>query len=343
MTRKILIIKTSSMGDVIHTLPALTDALNFDPDIQFDWVVEKSFQEIPAWHKGVGKVIPIAFRQWRKNPVSKQTRLEFKLFIKQLRQEKYDLIIDAQGLVKSAWITLFAKGKRCGYNYQSSRESLAAIFYQKHAIADWTQHAVKRMRQLFADLLDYTYDDAMPDYGIDKTKLADTAYQNYIVFLHGTTWASKHWPEQNWIDLAKALQAHTANILIPWGNAVEKKRAEKISLAIENGIVLPKMNLAGVASILANAKLVYAVDTGLGHLAAALHTPAISMFGPTDPVLTGAYGQNQYHLAAQFECAPCLLRECNHALFKDNIPPCYQTVSVERASLTGMKILGMTS
>lgn len=340
MTRKILIVKTSSMGDVIHTLPALTDAFNFDNNIQFDWVVEKSFQEIPTWHKAVNKVIPISLRAWRKSLFSKQTRDEFKAFIKQIRQEQYDLIIDAQGLIKSAWVGLFAKGKRCGFNYVSAREPLASLFYQTKVATDKKQHAVKRMRQLLADVLGYTYDDALPDYGIDKTKLISPSYQNYLVFLHGTTWSTKHWPEQNWIELAKKLQHHTSYILLPWGNEVEKQRAEKISQAIDKGIVLPKMNLAALASLLANAKLVYAVDTGLGHLAAALHTPTISMFGPTDPKLTGAYGQNQYHLAAEFECAPCLLRQCNHPLFKDNIPPCYQTVNVERAFAAGAKLLG---
>jgi len=341
MTRKILIIKTSSMGDVIHTLPALTDAIIYDSSIQFDWVVEKSFQEIPLWHKAVNKVIPISLRQWRKQPFSVKTRTEFKAFIKQLRQEKYDLIIDAQGLIKSAWITVFAKGKRCGYDYQSARESLASIFYQKKASVTWEQHAVKRTRCLFADLLGYQYNDKLPDYGIDKTKLTKTSYQDYIVFLHGTTWPTKHWPEQYWIALARKLQSHSKNILLPWGNDIEKARAEKICQAVENAVVLPKMNLADIASILAGAKLIYAVDTGLGHLAAALHIPTISLFGATDPKLTGAYGQNQYHLAAQFECAPCLLRNCNHPAFKNNIPPCYQTINADNAFAMGAKLLGV--
>lgn len=339
MLKKILIIKTSSMGDVIHTLPALTDALAVHPQLQFDWVVEKSFQEIPAWHKAVAHVIPLQLRQWRKTPFKSFMSEDFKSFVKAIRKERYDYVIDAQGLVKSAWLTRLAHGTAAGFNWRSAREKYASIFYQKTTSTDWNKHAVVRMRQLFADILNYPMPTTAPDYGIDASKLPAMTYQDHCVFLHGTTWETKHWPEQYWCDLAKEVSPHFKQILLPWGNEAELTRAQTIATHAPNAIVLPKMALKELAAILAQAKLVYAVDTGLGHLAAALHTPTISLFGATNPTLTGAYGKEQYHLAAQFTCAPCLKRQCQHADYQPNFMPCYKTVTPNRVLQETKQIL----
>src|SRR5437868_3243147 len=105
---RVLVIKTSSMGDIIHTLPALTDAANAIPHIKFDWLVEDSFADIPKWHPAVDRVIPVALRRWRKGFFSKETRAGYKELRKQLHEQQYDLVLDAQGLVKSAFLTFFA-------------------------------------------------------------------------------------------------------------------------------------------------------------------------------------------------------------------------------------------
>jgi len=329
------------MGDIIHTLPALTDAVNYDPTIQFDWVVEKSFQEIPLWHKAVKQVIPAEIRSWRKKPLQLPCEKSFKNFIKQIRSKKYDLIIDAQGLVKSAWITKVAKGQSVGFNIKTAREHLAGLFYNKTYPTDWSLHAVSRMRNLFADSLGYSY-QAMPlDYGICQEQLPQSQKQDYIVFLHGTTWPTKHWPESYWKQLAEKLSPNISNILLPWGNEKEKQSAENIARVADNIEVLPKMDLTHLSGILRNAKLIYAVDTGLGHIAAALETPTISLFGATDLNLTGAYGKNQYHLDAQFSCAPCLKRVCTHPDYKPDMPPCYQTINPDIAYQKGKVILGV--
>ena len=316
MIKHILIVKTSSMGDIIHTLPALTDAVKHNPLIQFDWVVEKAFEEIPAWHTGVNQVIPMQFRQWRKRPIQTLKSQSFKAFIKQIRAKKYDLIIDAQGLLKSAWITKIAKGKRVGFDYKTARESLASIFYHQTYATDWEQHAVVRMRNLFADALGYTYEAESVDYGICTSKLTQPAYPKYMVFLHGTTWLTKHWPEQYWITLADKFTDLGYKILLPWGNEEELERAERIAENKPHVEVLPKLDLVTLAGILAHASLVYAVDTGLGHMAAALHVPTVSLFGATDPKLTGTYGQHQVHLSAEFPCAPCFQRTCSHPAYE---------------------------
>src|SRR5688572_18968850 len=183
---RVLIVKTSSMGDVIHTLPALTDAGQHYPAIQFDWVVEENFQEIPAWHPLVRRVIPVAFRRWRKTFFSRKTWAEWKTYQKILSKEPYDVIIDAQGLVKSAFLTFFAKGERSGLDWQSAREKLASLSYQQKYTVNFYQHAVVRMRQLFAAVLKYPQPTSLPDYGVDRTRFVlDKASDPYLIFLHG--------------------------------------------------------------------------------------------------------------------------------------------------------------
>ncbi len=310
---RVLIVKTSSMGDVIHTLPALTDAGKIFPDITFDWVVEESFAEIPGWHPLVKNVIPMAWRRWRKNLLSKQTFQEWRQFQKKLRATHYDLIIDAQGLLKSAVITCIAKGARHGLDWQSAREPLSSIFYQNTYPVLRAQHAITRVRALFSQALQYTLPNTVPDYGIDRKKLAgENSESPYLIFLHGTTWSTKHWPEEYWKDLAKRVNEAGFKVKLPWGNAAEHERASRIAASTAHAEVLPRLNLAGIAKILAGAKAIVAVDTGLCHLAAALDVPTISLYGPTDPALSGALGQSQTHLSANFPCAPCFGKTCTY-------------------------------
>lgn len=322
---KVLVVKTTSLGDVIHTLPAVTDAVNAVPKLQLDWVVEQPFAEIPHWHPGVNTVIPVAIRRWRKQPIQAIRSGEWQRFYNTLRAEHYDLIIDAQGLVKSAVIACLARGKRAGFNRQSAREPLASWFYhQTYAVAR-QQHAVTRVRQLFAAALGYAVPQTVPDYGLDINRLPaiNPEYQRYIILLHGTTWATKHWPEQYWQELAKLIAAAGYQVLVPWGNEPERERAERITARIANSRVLPKMGLLEVAAVMARATAVVAVDTGLGHLAAALNVPSINLYGPTNPVLTGTAGAHQIHLAADFSCAPCLQKVCTYQGDTTVQPPCF--------------------
>ncbi|HIQ53746.1 MAG TPA: lipopolysaccharide heptosyltransferase I, partial [Pseudomonas pachastrellae] len=145
---RVLLIKTSSLGDVIHTLPALTDAARAIPGIRFDWVVEEGFAEIPSWHPAVDAVIPVAIRRWRKKPLQAVRSGEWGNFKRRLRETQYDLVIDAQGLLKSAWLTRYARAEVVGLDKSSAREPLAARFYQRRLAVAWGQHAVERTRQL---------------------------------------------------------------------------------------------------------------------------------------------------------------------------------------------------
>ena len=310
---RVLLIKTSSLGDVIHALPALTDAARAIPGIRFDWVVEEGFAELPGWHPAVDRVIPVAIRRWRKNIWQTIKSGEWRRFKQRVREVKYDLVIDAQGLVKSAWLTRYVKAPVAGLDSQSAREPLASRFYSRRLAVARGQHAVERVRQLFAVALGYDLPKGLGDYGLSVDKLVELPRKNpFVLFLHGTTWDTKHWPEAYWRELTERMGHLGVEVKLPWGNAAEKARAERIAQGLKNAVVLPKLNLAGVARVLADASACVAVDTGIGHLAAALDVPTLSLFGPTNPGLTGAYGRAQIHLASDFSCAPCLQKKCTY-------------------------------
>ena len=297
---KVCVIKTSSMGDVIHTLPALTDAQRAIPNLSIDWVVEENFAEIPRWHSAVNQIIPIALRRWRKSPFSAQTKNEWKSYRTLLQENRYDAVIDAQGLFKSAFFaTRLANGVKHGYDRRSIREPIASFFYDKKYAISYQQHAVERIRQLFAQSLDYELPQVQGDYGIARHFLHQTSEENYVVFIHSTTRVDKHWEESEWQKLIEKITALSDyEIRLPWGNELEKARAERLAQAHSNVLVLPKLTLTELAKQLANAKAVVSVDTGLAHLTAALDKPSITLYGVTDPTLIGCYGQNQHYLTA---------------------------------------------
>ncbi len=319
---RVLLIKTSSLGDVIHTLPALTDAARAIPGIQFDWVVEEGFAEIPAWHPAVAQVIPVAIRRWRKNLWQTLRNGEWRRFKARLRETRYDLVIDAQGLLKSAWLTRYVKAPVAGLDRDSAREPLASRFYAQRYAVPREQHALERVRQLFAQALGYPLPSAIGDYGLNRRQLAAASASPYLLFLHGTTWPSKHWPEACWRELAERMSAQGWAVRLPWGNASEQARAERIVAGLDNAAVLPKLNLAGVAKVIAGAQACVAVDTGLGHLAAALDVPSISLYGPTLPGRVGAYGRAQIHLCAS---GP-------NAGLGDRHKPCFDDLLPERVA-----------
>ena len=320
---RVLLIKTSSLGDVIHSLPALTDAARAIPGIQFDWVVEEGFAEIPTWHPAVAQVIPVAIRRWRKHLWQTLKNGEWRRFKRRLGETRYDLVIDAQGLLKSAWLSRYVKAPVAGLDRASAREPLASRFYDRTYAVPRDQHALERVRQLFAQALDYPLPAGLGDYGLDRKQLADAAAQPYLLFLHGTTWASKHWPETYWRRLAERMDGLGWAIRLPWGNEVEKARAERLAAGLAHAAVLPRLNLAGVAKVIAGARACVAVDTGLGHLAAALDVPCVSLYGPTLPGRVGAYGRGQVHLCAS---GP-------QAGLGDRERPCFDDLLPERVAL----------
>ena len=294
---RVLIVKTSSMGDVLHTLPALTDAMRAIPGIRFDWVVEEGFAQIPAWHAAVEHVLPVAIRRWRKAWFSAPVKAERRAFRNALRAVKYDAVIDAQGLIKSAaLVTRLARGDKHGMDWRSAREPLASLFYRHRHHIEKQQHAVERTRELFAKSLGYAKPQTKGDYAIAQHFLQNLPADagSYLVFLHATTRDDKHWPENHWRELIALLGPTGLRIKLPWGAAHEEARAKRLADGVEYVDVLPRMSLEQVAHVLAGARAVVSVDTGLSHLTAALDRPNVTLYGPTDPGLIGGYGKNQH-------------------------------------------------
>ena len=340
---RVLIVKTSSLGDIIHTLPALTDACKYIPNISFDWVVEESFQDLPRLHPAVKNIIPFAFRRIRKNFFKPENRKALAKFFTQLRAEKYDLIIDAQGLMKSAWIGAIARGPVYGLDWKSAREPLASVFYGHHLQVNFHQHAIVRMRAIFAKALGYSLPTDTP-VALDSKNFANALDKNhpYFVCLHGTSWENKRWPLTYWQALIRELHAKNYAVLIPWGNEEEHEQAILMQQSLPNVRVLPKQTIPELVTVLTHAKGVIAVDTGLGHLAAALGIPCVSLYGPTNPSFTGTVGENQFHLIPDFPCAPCMQRQCHYQGEDRGVfPPCFSTIppAIVLAELSKHKLL----
>lgn len=294
---RVLLIKMSSLGDVVHTLPALTDAARAIPGIRFDWVVEEAFAEIPGWHAAVQRTLPIALRRWRKHPFRDFTGPEWREFRHQVRAQHYDAVIDAQGLLKSALVSRLIKAPIYGLDKQSAREPLAARAYHYRIAVPRDMHAVERTRMLFARALNYPVPTAQGDYGVrENLTHGKTKRTRGLLFFHGTARDEKLWPEPHWVQLAKLAEADGYAVWLPWGSEAERARAERIAGQCSSTAVLPRLDLLGLSGLLLEASGAVAVDTGLGHLAAALDVPTVSLYGPTSTRLIGAYGHNQVHI-----------------------------------------------
>lgn len=334
---KVLLIKMSSLGDVFHALPAVQDAYQQVPNLEIHWLVEEAFADIPSWHPAVTKVIPIAWRRWRKNLTNSDVRAEMKAFYKDLSSTEYDIVLDAQCLIKSAAVTRLAKGPRYGLDKHSCREPLAAMAYQHPQSVAKGQHAIPRVRQLLSQVLKYPIPDTF-SYGIDRSRWPHPDmkgdYQGeYWLFLHGTTWDTKLWPETYWVELAKLVVASGRKVVLPWGNDEEKQRAERIAKDTVGVDVLPKMGLNALNAYLAHAQAVIGVDTGLSHVVAALEVPSVAIYGATDAVLTGVLGPKVDVLSSRLKCAPCLNKQCTHPDRNDGNPaqpPCYRSIEPQR-------------
>jgi len=317
------------MGDVLHLMPALTDLSEHHPEATIDWLVEDSFADIPSWHPAVNKILKVSTRRWRK--LDKSSRTEYSLFKKELRSCSYDIVIDAQGLIKSAWLARKAKltnnGVYAGFSGDSIKETPAALAYNLKVSVSRKQHAVTRLRQLFSNVFEYQIDESTSlNYGLSLSD-CEINNQDTIFLFHGTTWKTKHLPDHTWQNLRDLIVASGYKVKVCWGNGAEKKRAELIANKNPNVTVLPKSSLTILAQELKTARGAIAVDTGLGHLSAAFNIPTVSIYGATDSALTGAIGQGQTHLQSNYSCSPCLSKTCDKLIDKVVYEPCYNEFS----------------
>jgi heptosyltransferase-1 len=288
--RKILIIKTSSLGDVVHNFPAISDIRKNIPNASIDWVVEEAYLPLVRLHPGVARGIGVALRRWRGRPFRRDTWAEAGSLRRLVKTEHYDAVIDTQGLIKSALITSMANGRRHGFDAASAREPIAARFYDVRHHVSRGQNAVVRNRELVAHALGYRIEDPV-DYGLmARASGAVQGIPREIVFLHSTSRADKRWAIERWIELGRLIEAAGARVLLPWGNGTERLRSENIAAALNHASIPDALSIDAAANLLAGCSGVAGLDTGLTHLAAALNTPVVAIYCATDPRLTGVYG-----------------------------------------------------
>lgn len=287
---RIALIKTSSLGDVVHTLPVVTDIVRALPDAQIDWVVEESFADLPALHPAVASIVPVAIRRWRRSLLTSATRAEIALLRRRLGEARYDVAIDLQGLIKSAWLTRMVSARRDGYSWRCAREPLATLAYDRRHSVDMTVHAIERGRSLAAQALGYPV-SGLPTFGLraPRRPVPGGPGQRYAVLLHATSRADKQWGNAQWCALIRSLADTGVQAVLPWGSEPEREAARRLAAADPRALVPPRWSLAQCATVLAGATYVVGVDTGLTHLAAALDVPTVALFGATPAWRFGPY------------------------------------------------------
>ena len=271
-------------------LPAISDIARHVPGAQIDWLVEESFAQIPGWHPAVNDVIPVAHRRWRKQWWSAQTRQERAALREQLQSRQYDVVLDMQALMKSIWLVRQTKGRRHGLDWKSAREPLASLFYDvRHRVAFW-QPAVLRQRTLAASAFGYQFDGA-PDFGLQA--LAAQAPKDgdpYAIIMPSASRDDKLWPQADWHAVFERLASAGLGLKLLAGNAAETARAQALVAGLSNAEVMPRMSLTDIARLLARARLMVGLDSGLTHLSAGLGRPTIGIYKASTPVRTPLQG-----------------------------------------------------
>lgn len=333
---RVLIIKLTSMGDLMHALPALTDAVKAIPNIEFDWVVDKTFSEVPLWHPAVKNVITTAHRQWKKNIIQSWREGLLSQFNQKLNKYDYDLVIDLQNNMKSATVSWFYKGDVHGFDKGYCRERFAYKAYKHRYAIPENQHAINRIRQILSQALAYPLVDSLPDYGTnfeqyDLPELNFVLPEKYLIFVHNASWLSKIWPLTSWQGLINKVVDHGYSVLLPCGNDEEQQRAQQIAAVNEKAHALPRLTLNEIAALTYRADGAMCSDTGLAHLAAVAGTPAQTIYGATDTDLIGTVGRHQHHIVSEMNCAPCYKRTCPRPEAINGEPVCMDEISIETA------------
>jgi heptosyltransferase-1 len=312
---KVLIVKLSSFGDVIHTFPAVSDLAAARPGVEIDWLVDESFAPMVRLHPAVDEVHAVAWRKLRWPPsrwpgfVGGLAGLR-----RRLTARRYDHVVDLQGLMKSALAARLAGFPVSGYDGASAREPAATGLYRhRHAVARG-DHAVERSRQLLAAAVGYSVPAGPGRFGLAVPPRPDIPGlpASYVLVAHAASWPTKLWPEERWRALLARLAGEGRAMVLPWGNETEKARAERLAAGVAGAFVLPRV-LAGaeLAGVIGHADRAVGLDSGLMHLAAALGVPGVWLFGPTDPGLTGPYGAGQTVVQSSYPEAPCRRRACD--------------------------------
>ncbi|QUP54751.1 lipopolysaccharide heptosyltransferase I [Ralstonia syzygii] len=316
---RVLIVKVSSLGDVVHCTPVVADILRAHPGAEIDWVVEEGFAGIVRIVRGVQGVIPFALRRWRKSLASGTTWGEMAAFRRALRAKPYDVVLDTQGLIKTALVAAQARLAPNGFvaglgnrTDGAGYEPLARLFYQRAVRMEPRVHVVERSRRMVAEALGYTVPEAI-DFGLQPPASLQFALPRpYVALVHATSRADKGWPQDAWVDVARALLARDYALALPWGSETERRTSEAIREAIVAAVpgtlgrivIPPRMSLPDVTAFLDQATAVVGVDTGLVHIAAALCKPTVALYNFSTSWRTGGYWTPKVHDLGSAEAHP---------------------------------------
>ncbi len=305
---KVLIVKLSSLGDVVHVMPAVQDIRRAWPEAQIDWVVERSFAPLLKRCAGLNRVIECELRRWRKAPLSGQTRQAWRAFKAELQRERYDAVIDLQGLSKSALISWLARlapgGKRFGLANQTEGSSYEAPARWVADVAVTVEphcHAVVRARAVCAQALGYALPTSMSfgllapvpiaQAAIDIEAVDAACSNGTVALVHGTSRLDKQWPLDHWRNLGQRLNASGYAVALPHGSDAEQKTAEQIAQALAHAVVWPRLGLDALSDALARCAGVVGVDSGLSHIAVALDLPHVQIYNFDTAWRTGPLGR----------------------------------------------------
>jgi len=282
----ILVVRPSSLGDIVHALTIVADVRAHRPELAIDWVAEAGFVPLLELHPGLRHVIPVALRRWWRRPFAASSWREFASFRHALRRENYAAVLDLQEQVKGALIARIARGVRHGPDRSSIREPIATLLHERHHAIDPTQHFIVRCRALAGAALGYRV-EGPPRFGLvpPPPPVGAIPDRPFVAFFHGTSRLEKLWPDAHWRRLIEMFAASGFSVILPWGSDAEHARSERLAAGVPDARVppSPRQSLPALAVLLARAELVIGVDTGLVHLAAALGTPTVSLFVATDP------------------------------------------------------------
>jgi heptosyltransferase-1 len=283
----VLVVRPSSLGDVVHALSLVSDVRAHDPALPIDWVAEEAFVPLVRLDPRIRNVFPLGFRRWRASPLARETRRELAEFRRALRATTYDAVLDLQEQVKGALVARMARGRRHGFDRKSIREPLATLLDNVHHRIERAQHFIDKGRALAAAALGYEVQGPPRWQFAPPANVEAMPSGPYALVFHGTSRDDKLWPEARWRALVAHFDQAGFATLLPSGSDAEAARSERIADGAMSAIVPPRQSLPELASLARHAEVVVGVDTGLTHLAAALATPTVAIFTATDAFLAG--------------------------------------------------------
>jgi heptosyltransferase-1 len=324
---KILLVKLSSLGDVLHNLPIVWDIRARLPHAQIDWVVEEAYVHLltPLLSRddfrGIDRIIPFGLRRWKKEVLSPKSWREFFAFKSQLQEVSYDCVIETQGLLKSALVCALAKkapdavvAGLANATEFSGYEPLARTFYSQSVQVPFHCHAVDRSRYVTCSALDLPLINR-----VEKAQFYPASFMEsivapkvdgldkpYVLFFHSTARAAKRWANDNWISLGKKLSELGYQVVLPWGNLAEKNISNELASQIPGSLVPDAFSIEAAFSVIANAALVIGVDTGLTHLAAVLNKPTIEIYCDSPRWKTEGYWSDQIRNTGDMQTPPTI-------------------------------------